>query len=41
MEDRLKKLKSDLGQCNRRFGDMLEKIQELVDDEQAVENYTS
>ena len=36
MEDSLQKLKSDLDQCNRRFEDLLTKIQELVADEQAL-----
>ena len=35
-EDRLQKLKSDLGQCNRRYKSLLAKIQELMADEQAL-----
>ena len=34
MEDELRKMKSDLGQCNRRFGSLLTKLQDLVGDEQ-------
>ena len=36
MENRLRKMKSDLGQCNRRYGNLLAKIQELVADEQVL-----
>ena len=35
-EDRLQKLEGDLGQCNKRFGDLLKKIQELLADEQGM-----
>ena len=35
-EDRLQKLESDLGQCNKRFGDLLKKIEELLADEQGM-----
>ena len=37
MEEKLQKLKIELGQCNRRFGDLLTKLQELVADEQVQE----
>ena len=36
MEDRLQKLKSDLGQCNRRYKNLRAKIQDLVADEQEL-----
>ena len=36
MEDRLNKLKSDLDQCNKRFGDLMIKIQDLLAEEQVL-----